>query len=105
MEITAPDGNKETRTLGTTEYAYDFASKEAGEYKVEVTYNNKTTTVYYNNKALSRVSVFEVDGFVLKFNKVLNAEKYLVTVKCGNTSHEHEMSFTEIGRASCRERE
>ena len=100
VEITAPDGNKETRTLGTTEYAYDFASKEAGEYKVEVTYNNKTTTVYYNNKALSRVSVFEVDGFVLKFNKVLNAEKYLVTVKCGNTSHEHEMSFTDMETTS-----
>ena len=100
VEITAPDGNKETRTLGTTEYAYDFASKEAGEYKVEVTYNNKTTTVYYNNKALSRVSVFEVDGFVLKFNKVLNAEKYLVTVKCGNTSHEHEMDFTDMETTS-----
>ena len=100
VEITAPDGNKETRTLGTTEYAYDFASKDAGEYKVEVTYNNKTTTVYYNNKALSRVSVFEVDGFVLKFNKVLNAEKYLVTVKCGNTSHEHEMSFTDMETTS-----
>ena len=100
VEITAPDGEKESRTVGTTEYAYDFASKEAGEYKVEVTYNNKTTTVYYNNKALSRVSVFEVDGFVLKFNKVLNAEKYLVTVKCGNTSHEHEMSFTDMETTS-----
>ncbi len=100
VEITAPDGEKESRTVGTTEYAYDFASKDAGEYKVEVTYNNKTTTVYYNNKALSRVSVFEVDGFVLKFNKVLNAEKYLVTVKCGNTSHEHEMSFTDMETTS-----
>ena len=100
VEITAPDGEKESRTVGTTEYAYDFASKDAGEYKVEVTYNNKTTTVYYNNKALSRVSVFEVDGFVLKFNKVLNAEKYLVTVKCGNTSHEHEMKFTDMETTS-----
>ena len=100
VEITAPDGEKESRTVGTTEYAYDFASKDAGEYKVEVTYNNKTTTVYYNNKALSRVSVFEVDGFVLKFNKVLNAEKYLVTVKCGNTSHEHEMDFTDMETTS-----
>ncbi|MFR7766400.1 MAG: hypothetical protein ACLU1U_03950 [Lachnospiraceae bacterium] len=37
---------------------------------------------------------------MLKFNKVLSAEKYLVTVKCGNTSHEHEMSFTDMETTS-----
>ena len=100
VEITAPDATTETRTVGTTEYEYDFGSKPAGEYVITVTYNNKTTTVYFNNKALARVSVFAVDGFTLKFNKVENAEKYLVTVICGNESHEHTQQFTDAENTS-----
>ena len=89
VEITAPDATKETRTVGTTEYEYDFGSKPAGEYVITVTYNNKTTTVYYNNKALARVCLFEVNGFELQFNAVANAQKYLITIECGNTSSDH----------------
>ncbi|MBS1416541.1 MAG: leucine-rich repeat protein [Clostridia bacterium] len=95
VEITAPDLTKETRTVGTTEYEYDFGSKPAGEYVITVTYNNKTTTVYYNNKALARVCLFEVNGFELQFNAVANAQKYLITIECGNTSSEHVAGHTQ----------
>ena len=90
VTITKPDNTTETPfTTGALQYDYDFASKPAGEYKIEVTCNNKTTTVYYNNKALARVSLFEVNGFELQFNGVANAQKYLITVECGNTSSGH----------------
>ena len=90
VTITKPDNTTETPyTTGALQYDYDFASKPAGEYKIEITCNNKTTTVYYNNKALARVSLFEVNGFELQFNEVANAQKYLITVECGNTSSGH----------------
>ena len=90
VTITKPDNTTETPfTTGALQYDYDFASKPAGEYKIEITCNNKTTTVYYNNKALARVSLFEVNGFELQFNGVANAQKYLITVECGNTSSGH----------------
>lgn len=93
IKITLPDG-KEDETVpgstGATTLAYDFASKDAGEYKIEVSLNGKTTTVYYKNKALARVSLFQVaEPSVLVFNAVENAEKYIITVDCGNKEHNH----------------
>ena len=97
VTITKPDNTTETPfTTGALQYDYDFASKPAGEYKIEVTCNNKTTTVYYNNKALARVSLFEVNGFELQFNGVANAQKYLITVECGNTSSGHVAGHTRF---------
>jgi len=93
VKITLPNG-KEDETVpgstGATTLAYDFASKDAGEYKIEVSLNGKTTTVYYKNKALARVSLFQVaEPSVLVFNAVENAEKYIITVDCGNKEHNH----------------
>jgi uncharacterized repeat protein (TIGR02543 family) len=70
---------------------YDFASSEAGEYTVTVEADGKTAVAYYKNKALARVSIFSVtDSSMFVFVGVENAEKYLLTIKCGNADHQHE---------------
>ncbi|MBQ8719573.1 MAG: leucine-rich repeat protein [Clostridia bacterium] len=83
--------------VGTTNKPFDFNDYPAGDYVIEVTAvatvaeNTSDTTVrYYKNKALDRVSLFTVvnDG-ILIWNNVDGAEKYLVTVKCGDAGHEH----------------
>ncbi|MBQ7368682.1 MAG: InlB B-repeat-containing protein, partial [Clostridia bacterium] len=91
VKVTAPsEADNVTQTLGDSSLAYDFASKAAGEYVVEVTLGEKTTKVYYNNKQLDAVSNFSVvEPSVLVFNGVANAEKYLITVDCGNDKHTH----------------
>ena len=80
---------KQQKTAGT-EYKYDFTTRGNKTYKVVVTANDQTTTAYYNYKALDRVSTFTVaEPSVLVFNAVENAEKYLITVVCGNENHTH----------------
>ncbi|MFR1983914.1 MAG: hypothetical protein ACLS4Z_09540 [Christensenellaceae bacterium] len=51
--------------------------------------NSDTSVVYYINKGLARVSSFNVSGDALIFNAVPHAEKYLITVDCGNKEHNH----------------
>lgn len=78
------------QNVGANVLSYNFDM--AGCYVIEVTANGVTDTRYYNAKALSRVSVFEViDSSVLLFNAVEGAEKYYVTVNCGNPAHKHVM--------------
>ena len=77
------------RSVGTTSVDFDFSELACGEYVVSVTYNDNTTTVYYNNKALSRVSLFEVQDYVLTFKGVANATRYSIKVVCGDDAHEH----------------
>ena len=89
IKITAPDGTVTQDTSAVNKYAYDFSSQAAGCYVVEVSANGQTATAYYNNKALARVSLFKVENSVLVFNGVANAEKYLITVVCGNEEHVH----------------
>ena len=77
-----------------TAKTFDFTAEAAGEYKIELTAtkgsDSATAVRYYNNKALDRVYKFEViDGKVLVFGAVANAEKYLITVDCGNSEHTH----------------
>ena len=83
-----------TQTTSSTSYDYDFDKQQAGEYEIKVTINNKTTTAYYRNKSLPRVSIFQAEGNVLKFNAIEGAEKYKVTVVCGNPEHRHEGEVT-----------
>ncbi len=73
-----------------------FADYTAGTYQIIVTakansgeQNDATTTRYYVNKSLTKVSEFMVDGSTLVFNTVEHAEKYLITVVCGNSEHNH----------------
>ena len=94
LSITAPDGTVTTDSKAlandaTTTFAYAFADKAAGEYKVEVTVDGKTTTRYYNNKSLARVSAFKVEGTTLMFNAVEGATEYTITVVCGVAGHAH----------------
>ncbi len=73
-----------------------FADYPAGEYRIIVTAlattgneNNAEAVRYFSNKALTKVSVFEVFNSTLVFNTVENAERYYVTVVCGNPNHNH----------------
>lgn len=104
IKITLPDGTTQNLpSQSQTTFTYDFT--EAGEYKISVTLRNITMSVYYNNKGLAPVSVFSVEGTVLKFNSVPNAEKYLVTVICNNAGHTHNEvdngTSTEYDFSSC----
>lgn len=89
VKITDPEGKEETSSAAVTTYAYNFAAKEAGDYVVEITLNGETTTAYYKNKALAKVSNFMVEDSKLIFNAVDGAQKYLVTVECGTDGHAH----------------
>ena len=69
--------------------AVNFGSAPAGDYEITVIDGSKSTTVYYRNKALDRVSRFSVDGSVLRYDGVANATRYYVSVVCGNEKHNH----------------
>ena len=84
--------------LGATTRNVEFDTLPAGEYKVEViavapnTANNSDAAVrFYTNKGLDRVSQFQVIDGVLAFNAVDRAEKYYITIECGNALHNHTM--------------
>ncbi len=75
---------------------FDFSSAAAGDYVVRVKScaaisqnDSDPAIVYYLNKGLEKVSDFSVAGDALIFNAVPHAEKYLVTVDCGNKEHNH----------------
>lgn len=93
LTIAGPNGLKVTENVGTTagnRYAYDFTKQAAGDYTVTLEAGGKTATAYYLNGALARVSDLRVVGnAVLMWNPVAGAEKYVVSVKCGNANHEH----------------
>ena len=77
----------------TTIYSgVDFSALEAGNYVVEVSGTGiaSSTVRYYRNKGLDKVKTFKVEsGTLLVFNSVPNAEKYLITINCGNEDHNH----------------
>lgn len=88
-----------------------FADYEAGEYKIIVTAlafseeNNAEAVRFYTNKALGRVSLFTVFNQTLVFNSIPGAEKYYVSVVCGNPDHKHALvdngSSTTYNFANC----
>ena len=82
--------------IGATNVDVPFSTSGAGEYKITVTAKtaggeaSETAVRYYNNKALARASRFEViEPSALVFAPVEGAEKYTVTVICGNSEHNH----------------
>lgn len=93
ITVEGPNGLKSTETVGTTAgnaYGYDFSTKPAGDYKVTLESDGKKVERYYLNNALLRASGFRVVGnAVLMFNPVAGAEKYLVSVDCGDARHNH----------------
>jgi len=95
--ITDSDGKElyNNREASTTK-SFDFDSLPAGDYKIEVVAtapntlkNSEPAVRYFKNKGLPRVSVFKVVDGVLIFNAVEGAEKYLITVDCGDDTHNH----------------
>lgn len=82
-----------SKTIGATagvSESIDFASYPAGDYVITFTVNGATATRYYRNKALDRIWDFKVvNGQLLVFNAVEHAEKYFITVECGNPEHVH----------------
>ncbi|MBQ7408027.1 MAG: InlB B-repeat-containing protein, partial [Clostridia bacterium] len=76
---------------GTTKYNYDFNKLPAGEYKVivKVAGTDLAGTVFFENKVLDKVCLFEVKDGVLMFNAVENAQEYLITIDCGDENHNH----------------
>lgn len=75
--------------VSSTEYKFDFSAQAAGEYVITVTANGKSSTVYYRNKTLDRVSGIRVVSGVLVFNPVSGAQKYTISFVCGTKNHEH----------------
>lgn len=95
IKVTSPDGSVlvDNRTTSTT---FPLSLEMAGEYTVEVTAVKGDTALteatvrVFTNKALNRVTGFTVsDSFVLMFRGVEHAEKYYITVECGNPKHQH----------------
>lgn len=100
IRVTGPEGfNAIDKETGSTTEAVDFASAPAGDYVISVTAiasnsgnNSDTTTIYYKNKALASVSLFSVaEPSVLVFNAVEHADRYYITVDCGDKAHKHTM--------------
>ncbi|HBF14798.1 MAG TPA: hypothetical protein DDW30_03780, partial [Clostridiales bacterium] len=97
VKLTAPDGSVVVDNQRTTSPTFPISLAMAGEYRVEVTAVDaggnavsETAVRYYTNKGLNRVGGFTViDPSVLVFRGVPNAEKYLITVDCGNPEHTH----------------
>lgn len=98
LKITDLNGNVvKEEPVGNTTKNYNFSELPAGEYIIELTAvgsvadkTSETVVRRFVNKALNRVSLFTVvDGGLLLWNSVEGAEKYLVTVKCGDPNHEH----------------
>ena len=82
--------------VGTTNYSYDFSSAVAGEFTVKVTAiatipenNSETAVRCYHNKSLSRTTLTVIEPSTLLLSEVENAEKYYITVKCGDKKHNH----------------
>ncbi len=89
LQIKGPSVNQEFTGISSTTYAYDFANKPAGEYEITLTARGNSTKAYYKNKALARVSAFDVEANLLRYNSVPNAERYFISVECGNEDHNH----------------
>ncbi len=98
LTVTAPDGTVliDNEKIAATVKTYDFSILAAGEYTVSVVAvsNDETKTSdaavrYYTNKALDKVGGFQVVNGILVFNAVKNAEKYIITVDCGDDNHKH----------------
>jgi len=80
-----------SNATGGTSFDINFEELELepGEYQITVDGDQKSGAAYFTYKVLNKVSLFKVDGNDLIFNKVPNATDYLITVICGDQSHEH----------------
>ncbi len=97
ISVTAPDGTALYTDQRTTSTTFPITFDESGAYRVEVTAVNAGGSAvsdpavrYYVNHALARVSDLRViEPSVLVFSGVENAQKYLITIDCGDKAHTH----------------
>lgn len=96
LTIQGPDGfDTITQNVGVSSeasYPLDFSNAPAGDYTITMALasGGETFSAYYKNKALARVSEFNVMGpAVLVFEGVENAQAYYITIECGNENHTH----------------
>ncbi len=115
LEIVNPTGvTVVTETaLGTTTYdKFDFDEKDAGEYLIKVVAkstvpgnDSQAAVRCYHNKTLGRSTLSVIEPSTLLFTEVEHAEKYYVTVECGDKNHNHTMldngTSTNFGFANC----
>lgn len=96
VEVISNESNETVinETPNTESLNISWDSLPAGFYTVKVTYTTRgqsaTATRSYLNRGLYRVSNFSVEGTTLVYGEVPNAEKYIITVLCGNDKHTHE---------------
>ena len=99
LTIVAPDGTVvvDNETVTTTTKQFDFDALDAGEYKVSVVAvannaekNSDPADRYVANKTLDKVTDIFVENGILVFGAVENAQKYIITINCGNKNHNHE---------------
>ena len=96
VSVTDPDGKTVTRDVPGTSTTADMSA--AGEYTVTVKAraaidinDSETTTRSKVVASVARVSLFTVmGGNTLVYNAVEGAQKYIVSVKCGNPYHDHD---------------
>ena len=98
VTIIAPDGTSVASAQPTTSTTFPAELTDAGAYRVEVSaataggsvIPGATTERYFVGKALSRVSGIEVIApDTLVFRGVEGAQKYLLTIDCGDDRHVH----------------
>jgi len=99
-DVTVTDSEGKTvfsHSTGSFSLDLDFSDYPAGIYDIKVVANANTgsldnSAAYYTfaNKALEKIRDILVSGdSMLVFEGVEGAEKYLITVKCGNPDHRH----------------
>ena len=103
VRVEGPAGFETLESVqSSTGYEVNFAGAPAGEYTVTV-YASPSATAdeeaadtvsavrYYKNKALARVSKFSVAApSALVFEGVPGAQRYYLSIECGDPEHEHE---------------
>ena len=97
VEIIAPDGSVvHKHNTSANVYEFSFEELSAAVYTVKVTAyantgsaDNVVMEAIYKHHALGKVDGFKVENGMLIYNTVENAQKYYVTVVCGNANHNH----------------
>lgn len=96
--VLGPDGTEVVNeTVTNTRYTFaDYANAPAGDYVFSVTAlassesnNSEAGTIYLKHNCLDQVTGFEVEGTMLFFEPVEHAEKYIISIRCGNEEHNH----------------
>ena len=98
VSFIAPDGTRIIDSRRETSTTIPVTMDEAGVYRAEVTAidaNGNTLSQkverYFVNNGLARVSGLRViEPNALVFRGVEHAEKYLITIDCGNPAHNHD---------------